>query len=214
METPAKQTTVYLDPIIYKALKLKSIETSKSISELVNMAVKAALFEDAEDLAAFEQRADGDLIRYDEIMSLTKENDAEGIKLSDIEFAFDYVSSMPMACNSAVLCKNSGDFFYSSDYDDEDEIPEDVYDREDCVWIPHKNELDLGRNLVFEFAEQHLPDDIEHVRQIFRKKGAYARYKDYLDSKGFLKKWYDYENKRQTETITQWCKENKIILSR
>lgn len=47
METPAKRATVYFDPVIHKALKLKSIETSKSISELVNTAVKEALAEDA-----------------------------------------------------------------------------------------------------------------------------------------------------------------------
>ena len=48
MTAPAKRATVYFDPIIHKALKLKSIETSKSISELVNEAVKEALAEDAE----------------------------------------------------------------------------------------------------------------------------------------------------------------------
>lgn len=146
--------------------------------------------------------------------ALTRGDNAMEIKFSDIELAIEYVSSMPMACNSAVLCKNTGEFYYSSDYDDEDKIPEDVYDREDYIWIPHKNDLDLGRNLVFEFIEQHLPDDFEHVRHIFRKKGAYALYKDYLRSKGFLQKWYDYEDKRQTETIIQWCEENGIILSR
>jgi hypothetical protein len=49
MATPAKKATVYFDPSIHKALKLKSIETSKSISDLVNDAVKAALAEDAKD---------------------------------------------------------------------------------------------------------------------------------------------------------------------
>ena len=57
MATAAKRATVYLDPLLHKALKIKSIETSKSISELVNEAVKAALAEDAEDLEAFEKRA-------------------------------------------------------------------------------------------------------------------------------------------------------------
>ena len=54
---PAKRATVYFDPIIHKALKLKSIETSKSIYELVNTAVKEILAEDAEDISAYEERA-------------------------------------------------------------------------------------------------------------------------------------------------------------
>lgn len=134
------------------------------------------------------------------------------IKFSDIELAFDYVSSAPMTANTAVICKETGEFFYRSDYDDEDEIPEEIYDREDCIEIPHKNDLDLGRNLVFEFVEQYLPGDFERVRQIFRRRGAYGKYKDLLEDRGFIKKWYDFENTRQTETLREWCEDNEIKL--
>ena len=72
METPAKRATVYFDPIIHKALKLKSIETSKSISELVNTAVKEALSEDAEDITAFEERANEPLISFSEMVKRLK----------------------------------------------------------------------------------------------------------------------------------------------
>ena len=68
MATPAKRATIYFDPIIHKALKLKSIKTSKSISELVNEAVKETLAEDAEDLVAFEQRVNETLISYDKMV--------------------------------------------------------------------------------------------------------------------------------------------------
>lgn len=134
------------------------------------------------------------------------------IKFSDIELAFEYVSSAPMSSNTAILCKESGEIYYSSDYVDEDEIPEEVNYRDDCIAIPHKNDLDLGRNLVFEFVDQHLPDDLVRVRRIFGKRGAYARYKDLLDNRGFLQKWYDFENTRQTETLREWCKDNDIML--
>ena len=68
MTTPAKRATVYFEPDIHKALKLKSIETSKSISELVNTAVKEALAEDAEDIEAFEERSDEPLISFAEMV--------------------------------------------------------------------------------------------------------------------------------------------------
>jgi hypothetical protein len=74
MTTPAKRATVYFDPIIHKALKLKSIETSKSISELVNKAVKEALAEDAEDIAAIEERADEPLISFSEMVKRLKKD--------------------------------------------------------------------------------------------------------------------------------------------
>jgi hypothetical protein len=52
-----KRATVYFDPSLHKALRLKAAETEQSLSELVNAAVRQALTEDAEDLAAFDKRA-------------------------------------------------------------------------------------------------------------------------------------------------------------
>jgi hypothetical protein len=74
MTMSAKRATVYFDPNIHKALKLKSIETSKSISELVNEAVKSALAEDAEDIIAFEDRADEPLISFSDMVKRLKKD--------------------------------------------------------------------------------------------------------------------------------------------
>lgn len=74
MATPTKRATIYLDPIVHKALKLKAVETSRSVSELVNEAVREALAEDAEDLAAFEERANEPLLKYDEMVKRLKED--------------------------------------------------------------------------------------------------------------------------------------------
>ncbi len=68
METTVKRATIYLDGAVHKALKIKALETSRSISDLVNSAVKEALAEDAEDLAAFEDRANEPLLSYDEMV--------------------------------------------------------------------------------------------------------------------------------------------------
>jgi hypothetical protein len=68
MATAAKRATVYLDPFLHKALKLKAVETSRSISDLVNTAIREALAEDAEDLATFDERAEEPLISYDEMV--------------------------------------------------------------------------------------------------------------------------------------------------
>ncbi len=68
MTTQVKRATIYLDPELHKALRLKAVETSRSVSELVNNAVREALSEDAEDLEAFEERASEPLIGYDEMV--------------------------------------------------------------------------------------------------------------------------------------------------
>ncbi len=52
----SKRSTIYFEPDLPKALRLKAAQSNKSVSEIVNDAVRAALREDQEDLAAFEQR--------------------------------------------------------------------------------------------------------------------------------------------------------------
>jgi hypothetical protein len=52
-----KRATVYFDPTLHRALRVKAAETDQSLSELVNAAIRQSLAEDAEDLAAFETRA-------------------------------------------------------------------------------------------------------------------------------------------------------------
>jgi predicted transcriptional regulator len=72
MGTTAMRATVYLDPELHKALRLKAVETTQSISKLVNDAVKESLAEDAEDIAAFEERAKEPLISYDAMLKRLK----------------------------------------------------------------------------------------------------------------------------------------------
>lgn len=55
-QTGQKRATIYFDPVLHRALRLKAAETDRSISALVNEAVKAALSEDANDFEAFELR--------------------------------------------------------------------------------------------------------------------------------------------------------------
>ena len=72
MTNKTKRATIYFDPALHKALRLKSAETSRSVSDLVNEAVKEAIAEDAEDFAVFEKRADEPLISYDEMVKRLK----------------------------------------------------------------------------------------------------------------------------------------------
>jgi hypothetical protein len=70
----AKRSTIYIDPDILKALKLKAVETSRSVSDLVNEAVRESLAEDAEDLAAFGERVSEPLISYDAMVKKLKKD--------------------------------------------------------------------------------------------------------------------------------------------
>jgi len=72
MATKTKRATIYFDPVLHKALRLKSAETSRSITQIVNQAVREALSEDAEDLAAFDERQHEPLISYDQMVKRLK----------------------------------------------------------------------------------------------------------------------------------------------
>jgi plasmid stability protein len=64
----SKRTTIYLDPDLHRALRVKAIETERSISDLINEAVKLTLSEDEEDLRAFEERAAEPTLSYDAVL--------------------------------------------------------------------------------------------------------------------------------------------------
>jgi plasmid stability protein len=68
MSNPNKRATVYFDPDIHRALRVKAAETDRSLSDLVNEAVKLALAEDAEDLAAFEERASEPALPFEDVV--------------------------------------------------------------------------------------------------------------------------------------------------
>lgn len=132
------------------------------------------------------------------------------INYSDLEMAFLFVSMSPPDENYAYFNKETGDTYYVSEFGDSDDLPDDFEENENYISIPHKNDLELGRNLVFDFVAANLPDAFEKVRSIFSSKGAYARYKDLLEYNGQLEAWYDFENKATEQALRQWCNDNDI----
>ena len=69
MQVASKRATIYFDPALHTALRLKAVHSQRSISDLVNDAVRAALAEDQEDLAAFEQRVAQPEITYEVLLN-------------------------------------------------------------------------------------------------------------------------------------------------
>ena len=64
----SKRATVYFDPDVHKALRLRAAVRERSISEMVNEAVRQSLAEDAEDLAAFDERADEPNVDFEDFV--------------------------------------------------------------------------------------------------------------------------------------------------
>lgn len=64
----AKRATVYFEETVHRALRLKAAETDQSISDLVNTAVRNTLAEDADDLAAFRDRAKEPTLAFEDLL--------------------------------------------------------------------------------------------------------------------------------------------------
>jgi hypothetical protein len=75
MSTP-KRATVYFDPEVHKALRLRAAANDQSISDMVNDAVKASLAEDAIDLASFDKRKRERSISFDSFVQGMKRRGA------------------------------------------------------------------------------------------------------------------------------------------
>jgi hypothetical protein len=129
---------------------------------------------------------------------------------NDLEDAFLFVSSGAPFEHTAMVSKKTGQVCLRSEMGDLDEIPEEAYDSDSWLDIPHNNDLGLGRDLVFAFVAQRLPADLDRVESIFSRKGAYSRYKDLLGKRGVLEEWYEYENASLKEAILQWCRDEGI----
>ena len=132
------------------------------------------------------------------------------MKFEDIQEAFDFINFVAYGEHVAVLDKSTGRIYKHSELGDFEPIPDRVLESIDVVEIPHKNDLGLGQELVFEFVRREIPDDYEAVRTIFKRRGAYAQYKYLLQSKGLLQRWYDLYIARQEKALRKWCEENGV----
>ena len=69
----SKRTTIYFDSALHRALRTKAAELERSVSDLVNEAVRLSLAGDAEDLAAFEERAHEANLSFEEVVKDLKQ---------------------------------------------------------------------------------------------------------------------------------------------
>jgi hypothetical protein len=68
MGESAKRSTIYFNPDLHRALRIKAAHTQRTVSDLVNDAVRLALREDQEDLAAFAERQAEPVMSYEELL--------------------------------------------------------------------------------------------------------------------------------------------------
>src|ERR1700731_2769042 len=135
------------------------------------------------------------------------------VSFSDVQLAFEFVSSGGMGEHEAYLDRQSGKIYWHSEFGDNDEeLPDDI-DDEKYISIPGKRELDLGKPLVLDFAREFLPNDFDEVRYMFSKRGAYRKFRGLLIRRNVLERWYDFESKATERALREWCGLNSIELA-
>jgi len=133
------------------------------------------------------------------------------VNFTEIRNAFEFVSSGSPSQHQAYIDKETGAIYWTSSVHDlEEEVPPDLATSEKYLEVPHKNSLKLGQGLALSFIDQVLPHEYNFVASLFRKRGAYRRFKDMLQYQGLVEKWYAFEERASDDALIAWCQENEI----
>ncbi|MFA5630233.1 MAG: hypothetical protein WC997_01870 [Porticoccaceae bacterium] len=135
------------------------------------------------------------------------------VNQQDFEWALEWLSSG--YGSEAYIFRTTGKILWILEgraVDPELELPDDIGDPDKYFAVPAKYELDLGVPLVMDFVYEMLPREVETVREMFRSRGAYGRFKALLERKGMLQQWYDYESRCTHDALQQWCMDHGLEL--
>lgn len=103
------------------------------------------------------------------------------VQFSELLDAFQFVGTGAPYESSAFVNLDTGAIHCTSSVIElEEKVPENLETSDRYIAVPHKNDLDLGRNLALSFVEQQLPADYKAAADFFRSRGAYSRFKDLL----------------------------------
>ena len=136
------------------------------------------------------------------------------ISIRDLEDAFLFASAGGMYEAAAYLDRETGDFRYvGTDINETEGVLAEPSGADRLLRVPNKYDLDLGKALVFAFVAEQLPEAEPEVRDIFRHRGAYARFKGLLDDRDQLDAWYEYEHSKTLEALRDWAEAEGIELT-
>ncbi|GAB4442670.1 MAG: hypothetical protein OHK0026_09190 [Rhodocyclaceae bacterium] len=139
---------------------------------------------------------------------------AATVSLSELLGAFEFVSADPSFEHSALIDPDNGAIYYRSpDVGCEEEVPDDLETSDRYIEVPHKYDLNLGRDLALSFVDEAIPDEYEKVATFFRRKGAYARFKGLLEAHRLLERWYAFEARETEKALRAWCADHGIALA-
>ncbi len=133
-------------------------------------------------------------------------------KLDDLEMAYAF-SDMSEECRSYVS-KLDGSIVYDNEMVSGESCPvEDIESDDDYLPLPDQYELNLGTALVWRFVRREIPGLEPKIREMFSRRGAYRRWKNFLEDNDLLDKWHHFEDEATKEALLAWCEENGVPVS-
>ena len=136
------------------------------------------------------------------------------ISLREFEAVFSMLA--PWESDAEAFVRTDADgivYVPNSMFADTEEIDAAYDPMKEGSWIafPDASELRLGHRMALRFAREFLSEEqCERVVAIFSRRGAFRRFKDFLDECGKLQDWYAYEELTVLEALKQWLKDNDI----
>jgi hypothetical protein len=134
------------------------------------------------------------------------------VKFDDLSTAFDFVSFAAPLEHQAFVSLDTGAIYWISEAGGvgDEELPPDLDTSDRYVAVPHRNDLDLGLDLVLRFVREVLPHQDDKVAAMFWRPGAYGRFKSLLDAEGRLDEWYAFEADATKQALQDWCTANGL----
>lgn len=113
----------------------------------------------------------------------------------------------------AMVSRTSAEIFFAGIYGVEGDLPADVGNDALYVAVPHRHDLDLGRPLVRRFCGETLPPALAtQVDGLFKRAGAYGRFKELLQRHDQLEAWFAYEAEATERALRDWCQAVGLLL--
>lgn len=135
------------------------------------------------------------------------------ITFDTLEDALQWVSVDGVYENQALLSVATGKLFLRSTFADvEEELPDDIDDETAYITFPDQRDLDLGRDLVFAFADLQEPTHAQTIKSFFSRRGAYGNFENFLSRTNLLEGWYEYEAAATRKALEEWAHANGFVV--
>lgn len=133
------------------------------------------------------------------------------VKLSDLDEALTVVGGGMSGDGKAWVCRATGEvIWYSEEMGDLPPLPKDINNAKHYVPVPDKRDLDLGKSLAVDFVFNDMPDFADEVYAIFSRRGAWRRFRDFVERHDRLAAWYEWEETQTHKALRAWCAENHL----